>query len=241
MPDLLRTLNSNSAIDKAAGLRETEKCPLAVNGNSITGRNALWSPFLRGKASLAGTDFREHSCQWWRLLTTANQKCITKPDLLMLSITANHIARRGSGGGAGLPLDPRFWGPKIEHFWALFNFSIFFFASLHLAYYFINMLLFQSSNSKIFQPCFAWHMISHLQVFLFSLSYTHFRLLGVHLSLTQGGHGTGKTRNLVLTFSRQGKHREFCFDTEKFWDTGKIFFCDIGKNVDTGKTFDRDY
>ena len=25
----------------------------------------------------------------------------------------------------------------------------------------------------------------------------------------QGGHGTGKTGNLVLTFSRQGKHREF--------------------------------
>ena len=25
----------------------------------------------------------------------------------------------------------------------------------------------------------------------------------------QGGHGTGETLNLVLTFSRQGKHREF--------------------------------
>ena len=31
----------------------------------------------------------------------------------------------------------------------------------------------------------------------------------------QGGHGTGKTGNLVLTFSRQGKHREFCSDTGK--------------------------
>ena len=31
----------------------------------------------------------------------------------------------------------------------------------------------------------------------------------------QGGHGTGKTGNLVLTFSRQGKHREFCFGTGK--------------------------
>ena len=39
----------------------------------------------------------------------------------------------------------------------------------------------------------------------------------------QGGHGTGKTGNLVLTFSRQGKHREFCSDTEKFANTGKIF------------------
>ena len=35
---------------------------------------------------------------------------------------------------------------------------------------------------------------------------------------SQGGHGTGKTGNLTLTFSRQGKHREFCCDT------GKIFF-----------------
>ena len=33
--------------------------------------------------------------------------------------------------------------------------------------------------------------------------------------LYQGGHGTGKTGNLVLTFSRQGKHREFCSDTGK--------------------------
>ena len=33
--------------------------------------------------------------------------------------------------------------------------------------------------------------------------------------LNQGGHGTGKTGNLVLTFSRQGKHREFCSDTGK--------------------------
>ena len=35
---------------------------------------------------------------------------------------------------------------------------------------------------------------------------------------SQGGHGTGKTGktgNLVLTFSRQGKHREFCFGTGK--------------------------
>ena len=41
--------------------------------------------------------------------------------------------------------------------------------------------------------------------------------------LEQGGHGTGKTGNLVLTFSRQGKHREFCSDKEKFANTGKIF------------------
>ena len=43
----------------------------------------------------------------------------------------------------------------------------------------------------------------------------------------QGGHGTGKTGktgNLVLNFSRQGKHREFCFDTGKNFETqGKYF------------------
>ena len=39
----------------------------------------------------------------------------------------------------------------------------------------------------------------------------------------QGGHGTGKTGNLVLTFSRQGKHREFCSDTGKNLLTRKIF------------------
>ena len=90
----------------------------------------------------------------------------------------------GGPRGPGPPPDPRFWGPKIEHFWALFNFSLIFFASLCSAYYFFNMLLFQSSNSKIFQPRFARHMISHLEVFVFSLSFTHFRLLGVHLSLS---------------------------------------------------------
>ena len=29
--------------------------------------------------------------------------------------------------------------------------------------------------------------------------------------LVQGGHGIGKTGNLGLTFSRQGKRREFCY------------------------------
>ena len=43
----------------------------------------------------------------------------------------------------------------------------------------------------------------------------------------QGGHGTGKTGNLTLTFFRQGKHREFCCDTGKIFETqGKYFdFC----------------
>ena len=37
--------------------------------------------------------------------------------------------------------------------------------------------------------------------------------------LNQGGHGTGKTGNLVLTFSRQGKHREIGSDTGKIFGT----------------------
>ena len=49
-------------------------------------------------------------------------------------------------------------------------------------------------------------------------------------SQPQGGHGTGKTGNLVLTFSRQGKHREFCFDTGKNFETqGKYFSVTQGK------------
>ena len=50
------------------------------------------------------------------------------------------------------------------------------------------------------------------------------------VKVIQGGHGTGKTGNLVLTFSRQGKHREFCFDTGKKFETqGKYFSVTQGK------------
>ena len=46
--------------------------------------------------------------------------------------------------------------------------------------------------------------------------------------MKQGGHGTGKTGNLVLTFCRQGKHREFCSGTGKNLLTqGKYLDCDI--------------
>ena len=81
--------------------------------------------------------------------------------------------------GTWAPLDPRFWGPKIEHFWALFNFFIYFFALLCSEYYFFNILPFHSSNSKIFEPCFTRHIISHLKVFHFGPSFTHFILLGI--------------------------------------------------------------
>ena len=51
-----------------------------------------------------------------------------------------------------------------------------------------------------------------------------------HVHVLQGGHDTGKTGNLVLTFSRQGKHREFCFDTGKNSETqGKYFSVTQGK------------
>ena len=41
---------------------------------------------------------------------------------------------------------------------------------------------------------------------------------------------TGKTGNLVLTFSRQGKHWEFCFGTGKNFETqGKYFSVTQGK------------
>ena len=56
------------------------------------------------------------------------------------------------------------------------------------------------------------------------------------LNKSQGGHGTGKAGNLVLTFSRQGKHREFCFDTGKNFETqGKYFSVTQGKISTQGK------
>ena len=46
--------------------------------------------------------------------------------------------------------------------------------------------------------------------------------------LLQGGHGTGKTGNLTVNFSRQGKHREFSklnfLHRENCANTGKILF-----------------
>ena len=57
-----------------------------------------------------------------------------------------------------------------------------------------------------------------------------FAIFGLQFQYLQGGHGTGKTGNLVLTFSRQGKHGEFCFDTGKNFETqGKYFSETQGK------------
>ena len=40
----------------------------------------------------------------------------------------------------------------------------------------------------------------------------------------QGGHATGKTGNLVINFSRQGKHREFSSNTGKIVATQGKFW-----------------
>ena len=50
--------------------------------------------------------------------------------------------------------------------------------------------------------------------------------IGNLIPVVQGGHGTGKTGNLAVNFSRQGKHREFSkfnfLHRENGANTGKI-------------------
>ena len=106
-----------------------------------------------------------------------------------LKSVAEFVTRRGSRKGAPVarappPLTLGFETPNLSIFGPYLIFPKIFFASLCSTYYFFNMLLFQRSNTKMFQPRFIWHMMSHLEVFVFSLSFTHFRLLGVHLSLS---------------------------------------------------------
>ena len=40
----------------------------------------------------------------------------------------------------------------------------------------------------------------------------------------RGDHGLGKKWKTVLTFSRQGKHREFCCNTGKVFETQGEYF-----------------
>ena len=51
---------------------------------------------------------------------------------------------------------------------------------------------------------------------------------------TQGGHGTGKTGNLDIIFSRQGKNREIKSNTVKICTTqgknGSFFYISFGLN-----------
>ena len=65
---------------------------------------------------------------------------------------------------SGPPLGPRFWGPKIEHFGALINFSIIFLASLSLAYYFFICCLFIVQIQKFSNLASLLYRISHLEV-----------------------------------------------------------------------------
>ena len=52
-------------------------------------------------------------------------------------------------------------------------------------------------------------------------------LVLVNVQIYRVATAQGKTGNLVLTFSRQGKHREFCSDTGKNLLTqGKYLDCD---------------
>ena len=87
------------------------------------------------------------------------------------------LLRQNTGADPGAPLTLGFEAPKLSIFGPYLMFPQFF-VLLGSAYYFFNILLFHSSNSKNVQPRFAQHMISHLRVFLFGLSFTHFRLLG---------------------------------------------------------------
>ena len=52
------------------------------------------------------------------------------------------------------------------------------------------------------------------------------KFVSIFLKFIQGGHGTGKTGNLAVNFSRQGKHREFIkfnyLHRENCANTGKI-------------------
>ena len=66
-----------------------------------------------------------------------------------------------------------------------------------------------------FPPLTYWHLVASTT-----------RTASSRVAMAQ----TGKTGNLVLTFSRQGKHREFCFDPGKNSETrGKYFSVTQGK------------
>ena len=59
----------------------------------------------------------------------------------------------------------------------------------------------------------------NIQCYVKRLTHLYLENRNIDEIVRQGGHGTGKTGNLVLTFSRQGKHREFCCDTGKVFET----------------------
>ena len=67
----------------------------------------------------------------------------SKIGLILFSNVYYTSGSRGGARGPGPPPPhPKFWGPKIDHFGALSNFFLIFFASLRSAYFFFNILLF---------------------------------------------------------------------------------------------------
>ena len=71
--------------------------------------------------------------------------------------------------------------------------------------------------------CFNFGKIAGI-LFSHNLTVAPFKFISIVLCVTpfkhfQDGYGTGKTGNLVITFSRQGKHREFRYSTGKIWTT----------------------
>ena len=81
-------------------------------------------------------------------------------------------------------------------------------------------------NTKQFSKWFMNNFFKYsinVSIFHFTKSVNHLRFGKDN----QGGHGTGKTGNLIFTFSRQGKHREFGSDTGKnLLAQGKYLDCD---------------
>ena len=70
--------------------------------------------------------------------------------LIPVFLLLEQVRIQGVPGDRVLPLDPRFWGPKIEHFRSLFNFFHIFFASLCSSYYFFNISFFIFIKFKTF-------------------------------------------------------------------------------------------
>ena len=88
----------------------------------------------------------------------------------------------GGAPGARAPLTLGFEAPKLSILGPYLIFLIFF-ASLRSAYYFFNMLLFKVQIQNFPASLRSAYDFSPRSL-CFSLSFTHFRLLGVHLSLS---------------------------------------------------------
>ena len=79
----------------------------------------------------------------------------------------------------------------------------------------------------MFQQGNLWHTDSpHVNIADHDYTATNYLEQVIIHAFLQGGHGTGKTGNLAVNFSRQGKHREFSkfifLHRENGANTGKI-------------------